>query len=247
MDHYLSFSSSSRIGIKLPLQTHPALENSSARIPESRALNLYRKMDTQAHWEGIYGTKAPTEMSWFRPHLETSLALIERVAKDRSASIIDVGGGESTLVDDLIARGYRNVTVLDLSETAIEHTKKRLASASQQVTWLVADITQASLPAHSYDVWHDRAVFHFLTDSAQRLAYVRQVAAAVKPGGHVIVGAFGPEGPSKCSGLDVMRYDAGGLHAEFGPRFRLMESAEELHRTPSGTTQQFLYCYCIVE
>jgi SAM-dependent methyltransferase len=204
-------------------------------------------MDTQAHWERIYGTKAATEVSWFRPHLETSLALVERVAPDHSASIIDVGGGESSLVDDLIARGYRNVTVLDISPLAVEHTKKRLGSASQHVTWLVADITQASLPPHSYDVWHDRAVFHFLTESAQRLAYVRQVASAVKRGGHVIVGAFGPEGPTKCSGLDVMRYDSDSLHGEFGPRFRLIESSKELHRTPGGATQQFLYCYCVVE
>ncbi len=204
-------------------------------------------METQAHWERVYGTKAPTEVSWFRPHLETSLSLIERVTGDRSASIIDVGGGESTLVDDLIGRGYRNVAVLDISRTAIEHTKKRLDSASQHVTWLVADITEARLPAQSYDVWHDRAVFHFLTEPTQRLAYVRQVSSAVKPGGHVIVGAFGPEGPTKCSGLDVVRYDADSLHAEFGTRFRLVESSTELHRTPFGTTQQFLYCYCIVE
>jgi 2-polyprenyl-3-methyl-5-hydroxy-6-metoxy-1,4-benzoquinol methylase len=204
-------------------------------------------MDTQAHWERVYGTRAPTEVSWFRPHLETSLDLIERVAGDRSMSIIDVGGGESTLIDDLIGRGYRNVTVMDISQTAIEHTKRRMGSASQQVTWLVDDITQAQLPSYSYDVWHDRAVFHFLSEPAQRVAYVRQVASAVKPGGHVIIAAFGPEGPSKCSGLDVMRYDADSLHAEFGTRFRLMESSKELHRTPVGTTQQFLYCYCIVE
>jgi 2-polyprenyl-3-methyl-5-hydroxy-6-metoxy-1,4-benzoquinol methylase len=204
-------------------------------------------MGTQAHWERIYGTKAPTEVSWFRPHLETSLALVERVASDRRASIIDVGGGESTLVDDLIGEGYRNVAVMDISGTAIEHTKKRLGLASQRVTWLVADITQAELPSHSYDVWHDRAVFHFLKDPAQRLAYVRQVASSVKHGGHVIVGTFGPEGPEKCSGLDVIRYDADSLHAEFGPRFRLIESSKEIHRTPFGTTQQFLYCYCIAE
>ena len=204
-------------------------------------------MDTQAHWERVYGTKSPTEVSWFRPHLETSLSLIERVAGDRSASIIDVGGGASTLVDDLIGRGYRNVTVLDISRTAIEHARKRLDSASQQVAWIVADITEAGLPAHSYDVWHDRAVFHFLTEPAQRLAYVRQVSSAVKPGGHVLVGAFGPDGPAKCIGLDVVRYDAGSLQAEFGPRFRLIESSQELHRTLLGTTQQFLYCDFIVE
>ena len=204
-------------------------------------------MGTQAHWERVYSTKAPTEVSWFRPHLETSLAFIERVAPDRSARIIDVGGGESTLVDDLIGKGYGNVTVLDISQTAIEHTQRRLAAASQQVTWLVADITEVRLPPRSYDVWHDRAVFHFLTEPAQRRAYVRQVSNAVKPGGHVIVGAFGPEGPRKCSGLDVVRYDADSLHREFGARFRLIDSAKEMHLTPLGTTQQFLYCYCIVE
>jgi 2-polyprenyl-3-methyl-5-hydroxy-6-metoxy-1,4-benzoquinol methylase len=204
-------------------------------------------MDTQSHWERVYGTKAPTEVSWFRPHLDTSLSLIERVAGDRSTSIIDVGGGQSTLVDDLIARGYGNVTVLDIARTAIEHAKQRLGSASDRVKWLIADITQADLPARSYDVWHDRAVFHFLTEPEQRRAYVRQVAAAVKPGGHVIVGTFGPEGPNKCSGLDVMRYDADSLHGEFGSHFRLIESSRELHKTPFGSTQQFLYCYCVLE
>jgi SAM-dependent methyltransferase len=203
--------------------------------------------DTQAHWERIYSTKAPTEVSWFSPHLETSLALVERVAADRSASIIDVGAGESTFVDDLIGRGYFNITVVDLSQTAIDHTRNRVGAAAERITWLVGDITQIHLPEHSYDVWHDRAVFHFLKDQAERLAYVRQVASAVKHGGHVIVGTFGPEGPEKCSGLEVMRYDAGSLHDEFGARFRLVESSNELHETPFGTTQQFLYCYCVVE
>ena len=201
-------------------------------------------VDTQAHWDKIFGTKTPTEVSWFSPHLKTSLALIERVGGETSASVIDVGGGQSTLVDDLLARGYRNVTVLDISQAAIRHTRDRLGSNSDSVQWLVADITQAELPARSYDVWHDRAVFHFLTKPTERLAYVRQVTSAVKPGGHVIVGTFGPEGPHMCSGLDVVRYDAESLHGEFGPRFRLIESSRELHRTPFGTTQQFLYCYC---
>jgi 2-polyprenyl-3-methyl-5-hydroxy-6-metoxy-1,4-benzoquinol methylase len=204
-------------------------------------------MDVKAHWETVYHTKAPDRVSWFRPHLETSLALIERTAAGRSASIIDVGGGESTLVDDLLARGYENITVLDVSETALEVARKRLGLAAEQVHWLVADITQTDLPPAAYDVWHDRAVFHFLTDIGQRAAYVRQVARAVKPGGHVIVSTFGPEGPTKCSGLDVMRYDAESLHDQFGVRFRLMESSKEVHETPFGTTQQFLYCYCRVE
>lgn len=204
-------------------------------------------MDARAHWDNVYATNGPDLVSWFRPHLERSLLLIERAAGQRSSSIIDVGGGESTLVDDLLARGYSNVTVLDVSETAIEVTKKRLGRAAQRVQWSCADITQVILPAHSFDVWHDRAVFHFLTTAEQRAAYVQRVASAVARGGHVIVSTFGPEGPHKCSGLEVMRYEASSLHDEFGPRFRLVESSSELHHTPFGTTQQFLYCWCIVQ
>ena len=204
-------------------------------------------MDTKTHWEKVYTTKAPDAVSWYRTHLETSLALIERAVDARSASIIDVGGGESTLVDDLLLRGYRNITVLDVSQTAIDLTKSRLGMAAEHVRWLVADITQIELEPLAYDLWHDRAVFHFLTAPEQRIAYVRQVARSVKPGGHVIVSTFGPEGPTKCSGLEVMRYDADSLHSEFGARFRLIESSNQLHHTPFGTTQQFLYCYCRVD
>jgi len=201
-------------------------------------------MDTQAHWERIHRTKAPNQVSWFRPHLQTSLDLIARAAADRSASIIDVGAGASTFVDDLMQEGYRNITVLDISRAAIEVAKSRLGEAARSVLWLCADVTEANLLAHSYDVWHDRAVFHFLTKPEERLAYIRNVAMAVKPGGHVIVSTFGPEGPEKCSGLDVVRYHAESLHQEFGSRFRLVESSKELHHTPFGATQQFLYCYC---
>lgn len=204
-------------------------------------------MDVQEHWEEIYGSKAPDQVSWFRLHLETSLSLIERAANQRSASIIDVGGGASSLVDDLIGRGYRHVTVLDISQSAIDAAKKHLKELSESVQWLRADVTQINLPPQSYDVWHDRAVFHFLTKPEDRLAYVRNVCWAVKPGGHVIVSTFGPEGPIKCSGLDVVRYDAPTLHDEFGRNFRLIESSKELHHTPFGTTQQFLYCYCKFE
>jgi 2-polyprenyl-3-methyl-5-hydroxy-6-metoxy-1,4-benzoquinol methylase len=200
----------------------------------------------QEHWEKLYATKAPNQVSWFRPHLETSIALIERAASRRSASIIDVGGGACSLVDDLIARGYRNIAVLDISQTAMDLAKKRLGAAGESIQWIHADVTQASLPAHSYDVWHDRAVFHFLTKPEHRLAYVRTVASAVRPGSAVIVSTFGPEGPEKCSGLDVLRYDAPSLHEEFGPRFRLVDSLKELHLTPFGTTQQFVYCYCVL-
>jgi 2-polyprenyl-3-methyl-5-hydroxy-6-metoxy-1,4-benzoquinol methylase len=203
-------------------------------------------MDTQSHWDRIYTDKPPTAVSWYRPHLETSLSLIERVASKDSA-IIDVGGGESTLVDDLLSHGFGNITILDISQTAIEVNKKRLGDRSDHVHWLVADITKGELPHSMYDVWHDRAVFHFLTHQSDRAAYVRQVANAVKVGGHVIVSTFGPEGPTKCSGLDVMRYDTESLHREFGVNFRLLESTNELHQTPFGTVQQFLYCHCKLE
>lgn len=163
------------------------------------------------------------------------------------APIIDVGGGESTLVDDLLARGYQNISVLDVSQTAIDVTRKRLEEAAECVHWIVGDVTKVALEAKAYDVWHDRAVFHFLTSNQERAAYVERVARAVRTGGHVIVGTFGPEGPTKCSGLEVMRYDAESLHGEFGRRFRLVESSKELHETPFGATQQFLYCYCRIE
>jgi 2-polyprenyl-3-methyl-5-hydroxy-6-metoxy-1,4-benzoquinol methylase len=203
--------------------------------------------DVKTHWEKVYTTKATDQVSWYRPHLETSLSLIERAAAGQSASLIDVGGGESTLVDDLLARGYQNVTVLDISQTAIDVTKNRLKELAERVQWMTADVTKTNLTSSAYDVWHDRAVFHFLTSMDQRAAYVSAVKHAVKQGGHVIVGAFGPEGPTKCSGLEVMRYDAESLHDQFGARFRLVESLKELHHTPFGTTQQFLYCYCRIE
>lgn len=204
-------------------------------------------MNRQEHWEQVYKAKQPGQVSWFRLHLETSLSLIGRFAQDGSASILDVGGGASTLIDDLLARGYRNVTVMDISRAAIEHARARVGSASRQVAWLVADVTQMPLAPHSYDVWHDRALFHFLTEPDQRQMYVRNVMTAVKPGGHVIVGTFGPEGPAMCSGLNVVRYDAESLRSEFGPRFQLIQSVQELHQTPFGTTQQFLYCCFRVE
>ena len=204
-------------------------------------------MDTKTHWEKVYTTKETEAVSWYRAHLATSLALIERAAHSRSASIIDIGAGESTLVDDLLATGYENITVLDVSQTAVDITKKRLGLLAKKIDWIVGDITQVQLEPLAYDVWHDRAVFHFLASIEQRAAYVRRVANAVNPGGHVIVSTFGPEGPTKCSGLDVMRYDAESLHGEFGSHFRLVESSKELHETPFGTTQQFLYCYCRVE
>jgi SAM-dependent methyltransferase len=204
-------------------------------------------MNAQEHWDRIYRTKAPDQVSWYSPHLSASLELIERASGSRAAQIIDIGGGESTLVDDLIAQGYQDITVLDISQTAIDANKKRLGRKAERVHWLAADVTKIKLEPACLDVWHDRAVFHFLTGSKKRAAYVRQVGQALRPGGHVIIGTFGPEGPARCSGLDVVRYDAASLHDEFGKRFRLVESTKQLHHTPFGTTQQFLYFYCRFE
>ena len=204
-------------------------------------------MDLKAHWERIYRHNAPNEVSWYSPHLETSVALIEEAAAGFSSSIIDVGGGESTLADDLLARGYTEITVLDISATAIDTSRQRLGSASEKIRWRVADVTQVELEPASYAIWHDRAVFHFLTAARDRAAYVRQAVRAVKTGGHVIVGSFGPEGPTACSGLEVVRYDAETLLNEFGSHFRLISSSTEFHQTPFGTKQEFLYCHFIAE
>jgi SAM-dependent methyltransferase len=203
-------------------------------------------MDVKSHWERVYRTKQPNEVSWYQPHLDISLRLIEEAAPNRDAQIVDVGGGEATLVDDLLARGYHHLSVLDVSSTALDVAKARLGERADKVSWLCGDVTTFAFARHQYDMWHDRAVFHFLTDSDDRAAYVRQVANAVKPGGHAIVATFGPEGPTQCSGLNVVRYDPESLHSEFGPRFCLVRHLAELHRTPAGSIQQFTYCYCKV-
>jgi SAM-dependent methyltransferase len=197
--------------------------------------------DRREHWERVYETKRPTEVSWYRRHLDTSLALIEEAAPDRAASVIDAGGGESTLVDDLLARGYTDVTVVDLSRIALDVTRERVGDRGASVRWICGDAASVELPGARYDVWHDRAVFHFLTEPSARLAYVGQVARVVRPGGHVVVGTFGPDGPAQCSGLDVARYDAEGLRAELGKRFELLRHLEEVHRTPLGRGQQFVW------
>jgi 2-polyprenyl-3-methyl-5-hydroxy-6-metoxy-1,4-benzoquinol methylase len=200
-------------------------------------------MTLQSHWERIYQTKSPVETSWFQPHLQTSLDWISEAAPDRFASIIDVGGGESTLADDLLARRYCFLTVLDIAEAAIRKSQERLGSAAKNIDWLVGDVIEVALPPRAYDVWHDRAVFHFLTEPDQRLAYVRQLSSSLKIGGHVVIATFGPEGPERCSGLVTRRYNAGSLQRELGQDFRLMRSSVVEHQTPFGTAQQFLYCH----
>jgi SAM-dependent methyltransferase len=198
------------------------------------------------HWEAIYRSRAPTAVSWYQPEATQSLALIRRVAPDLGAPIIDVGGGASTLVDGLLDAGYRSVTVLDLAPSALETAQRRLGDRAGAVTWVAADVLSAALPAARYAVWHDRAVFHFLTDAAARARYVDQARLAVRAGGHVIVASFAADGPTRCSGLEVVRYSPEAMHAEFGEGFRLLDSVHEEHHTPSGAVQAFVYCLCRV-
>ncbi|MEN9580151.1 MAG: hypothetical protein RJA70_3160 [Pseudomonadota bacterium] len=198
-------------------------------------------MTTKQHWQGVYETKASAEVSWHAAHLEESLQLIAEVtsAKDR---IIDVGAGASTLVDDLIAAGYRDVTLLDVAEAALDVSRRRLGANAATVTWLAADVTEIELEASRYELWHDRAVFHFLTDASDRRAYVDRVRQSVTPGGYVVIGTFSSSGPAQCSGLDVVRYDAESLGREFGRGFELTSSLHAVHLTPAGRAQNFIYC-----
>ena len=201
-------------------------------------------MQSKDHWEKVYTTKETDEVSWFQEHAELSLRLIRDAGVPYTASIIDVGGGASTLVDDLLANGYTNVTVLDLSGTALAKAKARLGARVSDVHWLEANVINAELPEQAYDVWHDRAVFHFLTTPEERHAYVHAVLHSVKPGGLVIVATFAEDGPTKCSGLPIVRYNANELHAEFGEPFLLLGHEKESHHTPGGNEQRFVYCFC---
>ena len=201
-------------------------------------------MRAQDHWDKVYTARPANAVSWYQEHAEQSLRLIRDTGAGTDASIIDVGGGASTLVDDLLGAGYSRITVLDLSAAALAAARQRLGPLAARVQWLEADITAVVLPASAYDVWHDRAVFHFLTGAEQRAAYVRAVLRAVRPGGHVIVATFAEDGPTQCSGLTVRRYSPGALHAEFGRPFDLVRHEREDHRTPFGTLQRFVYCYC---
>lgn len=199
-------------------------------------------MDQSQHWERVYTAKSPDQMSWHAPHLATSLEWISQVAPNYHASIIDVGGGASTLVDDLLASGFDNLTVADISRAAIEHSQSRLGSASSNVDWTIGDITTISLPNATFDIWHDRAVFHFLVDDKDRASYRGQLAHALKPLGQLVLATFSNNAPRSCSGLPVLRYDAESIQREFAPEFRLVKSAVIPHQTPAGVIQEFLYC-----
>lgn len=208
--------------------------------------------DISAHWDAVYqrlgnAEGRPAGMSWYRPHLERSLHWIgELTAGDTAARVIDVGTGESTLADDLLARGYRSLTLVDLSVTALEHLCQRLlarfgAEACADLRWLAGDATRLALPDAGFDLWHDRAVLHFLTDPAQRDAYVAQATRSVRHGGHLVIATFASDGPTRCSALDVMRYDADALAALFEPGFEALASERDLHTTPGGAPQVFQY------
>jgi ubiquinone/menaquinone biosynthesis C-methylase UbiE len=201
-------------------------------------------MTKKGHWVTVYQTKSDRQVSWYREHLDNSLRLILNTKVGKDAALIDIGGGSSTLADDLLDHGFGDVSVLDISAAALEKSKARLGTRASRVDWIEADITQAALPENHFDVWHDRAVFHFLTDAEDRRKYVELVLRSLKAGGHIIVASFGENGPNKCSGLDVVRYSPETMHGEFGDGFKLVKSLNETHETPFGTTQEFIYCYC---
>ena len=196
-------------------------------------------MNPQAHWEGVYRTRDEAQLSWHQDEPATSLRLIQQYAGP-SDSIIDVGGGSSLLAGRLVALGFARVTVIDIAPAAIERAKQRSGAASADIDWLVGDVTDMPV-IEPVELWHDRAVFHFLTQPAQRAKYVEALRGALRPGGHVIIAAFGMAGPEQCSGLPVVRYDAASLARELGPEFTLIESLDEQHVTPWGKTQAFMY------
>lgn len=200
-----------------------------------------KSFNRKDHWETIYSDKKAVEVSWYQQYPERSLALIKSTGIGSSASIIDIGGGASTLIDHLLEAGYKKLSVLDISHAAIAQAKTRLGEQADSVEWLEQDITNFVVK-ESFDVWHDRAVFHFLTDEDDRASYVKAMANALKPGGHAIVATFDIDGPEKCSGLDIVRYSADMLSEIFAEHFKLVETQKEEHATPGGASQRFVYC-----
>jgi uncharacterized protein YndB with AHSA1/START domain/ubiquinone/menaquinone biosynthesis C-methylase UbiE len=194
------------------------------------------------HWENVYATKAPAEVSWFQEHASLSMKLIREAGVPRDAAIIDAGGGASRLADDLLDGGFANITVLDISGVALSAARARLGERATDVRWIESDLLGAPLAEHAYDLWHDRAVFHFMTSPDDRRAYVRQALRAIRPGGFLVAATFAEDGPTKCSGLSTARYSADELRAELGPEFTLLADEKESHTTPSGNVQRFVYC-----
>ncbi|OCP38537.1 class I SAM-dependent methyltransferase [Ensifer sp. LC163] len=196
--------------------------------------------DRRTHWDNAYASKGEAGVSWFEDAPLVSFDLIRQCVAIADASLIDIGGGASRLVDKLLGEGMRAITVLDLSPAALSAAKARLGTRGDDVEWIAADVTEWR-PTRSYDVWHDRAAFHFLTEPDDRAAYIDRLHAAVKPGGHAIIATFALDGPERCSGLPVMRYDPATLAGLIGPSFRLVEERRHIHATPSGSTQAFQF------
>lgn len=199
-------------------------------------------MNSKAHWEAVFKKRQANEVSWYQPHLRLSMQLIARAGISAKSRVIDVGGGDSTLVDDLLGMGLEEVSVLDISSEALARARQRLGGMAGRVNWVEADVTQVQLPSSHFDLWHDRAVFHFLTNPEERSAYTKLLGWALRPLGHLIVATFAPDGPQRCSGLPTMRYSPEALQAEFGPDFRLIAAEPEDHQTPAGVVQRFVYC-----
>jgi SAM-dependent methyltransferase len=199
--------------------------------------------DLQSHWSEVYQTKAPDNVSWYQERPDLSLNLIEKTGLDKSARIIDVGAGASTLVDHLLSLGYSKLSLLDISPESLDISKKRLGEKADKLKWLVGDITSIDLPKAAYDIWHDRAVFHFLTEEAQRRRYLEELKQSLVSKGHLIMATFASDGPLQCSGLDVMRYDVDALEGFFGSEFSLLSSQSESHITPWDSEQKFIYCH----
>ena len=201
---------------------------------------------SQQHWQQVYQSKASNTVSWYQQRPDLSLQFILQTEQPLSAAIIDVGSGASVLLDHLIAAGYNNLTALDISQAALDVSKKRLASQpnSDKVTWLVGDITQIK-PGSGFDIWHDRAVFHFLTEAGQRCAYVENLKASLQPGGFAVMATFAIGGPDKCSGLPIVQYDAASMQQQLGNSFVLKNSQIESHITPWQSEQ--LFCYSLFQ
>jgi trans-aconitate methyltransferase len=194
----------------------------------------------QAHWDRIYETKAERELSWHQESPAISLDLIHAAGVSKRSAIVDIGGGASRLVDALLAEGFGDLTVLDISEKAFATAKKRLGPRAAKVNWIAVDMTRWD-PKRSFDLWHDRAAFHFLIETSEREAYARCAANALRPGGHIIMGTFAPDGPERCSGLPVMRHDAASIGAVLGDKFAFLQSRRHDHLTPAGITQRFQF------
>ncbi|MGO4712085.1 class I SAM-dependent methyltransferase [Bradyrhizobium sp. 2TAF24] len=196
--------------------------------------------DRQTHWDTVYGTKGERDVSWFQDDPAPSLALIALTGATAASAIVDIGGGASRLVDALLARGHRALTVLDLSSAALATAQARLGEAAGRVNWIVADVTAWQPPA-TYDVWHDRAAFHFLTAPAEQAAYLARLKQALKVGGHAIIGTFALDGPEKCSGLPVTRHSTDSLATLLGPAFTPVDSRRHQHATPWQSVQNFQF------